>query len=129
MKKFLIFILVSGFLVTCSVAVYAKEKWNTGDTVAVFLVCKDEDDILDIAYADSQSREKYISTINEKKQEGFCVTYAPPIVLYVQKVIVSYKDHKKRENCVLKLSYPGSKKEAGYIVAVGEQRRLKDLSF
>ena len=80
MKNFLIFILVSGFLVTCSVAVYAKEKWNTGDTVAVFLVCKDEDDILDIAYADSQSREKYISTINEKKQEGVCVTYGRPIV-------------------------------------------------
>ena len=107
----------------------AKEVWAKGDKVMVFFMCANEDDILDIALADSETREKYATTIMEKKMEGFCSRFYPPVELSVKSVIGSYKDHDDSATCILKLYDPKTELEAGYIIAAGEPATVKGMSL
>ena len=47
--------------------VTAEEIWNKGDKVAVFFICREEKDIMDVALADSKGVENFKGLILEKK--------------------------------------------------------------
>ena len=46
--------------------VTAEEIWNKGDKVAVFFICKEEKDIMDVALADSKGMQKFSELIIER---------------------------------------------------------------
>mgnify|MGYP003139675362 FL=1 len=127
MTKLTIFLTL--LLLVVSPPAIAKAIWSKGDKVMVFFMCHSEDDIMDIAKADAEARERYASTIMEKKVEGFCSRFYPPVELSVKTVIASYKDHDNAETCILKLYDPKTELEAGYIIAAGSPATVKGMSL
>lgn len=127
MTKLTIFLTL--LLLLVSPPAIAKAIWSKGDKVMVFFMCHSEDDIMDIAKADTETRERYASTIMEKKVEGFCSRFYPPVELSVKAVVASYKDHADVSTCILKLYDPKTKLEAGYIIAAGLPATLKGMSL
>ena len=59
------------FLIACftilPTCISAQEVWSKGDKVAAFFICKEEKDIMDLALADSKSREVYASEVMRKR--------------------------------------------------------------
>ena len=47
--------------------VTAKEIWKEGDKVAAFFICREEKSIMEIALADSKSRDEFIGEITKKE--------------------------------------------------------------
>lgn len=127
MTKLTIFLTL--LLLVVSPPAIAKAIWSKGDKVMVFFMCHSEDDIMDIAKADTETRERYASTIMEKKVEGFCSRFYPPVELSVKAVVANYKDHADVSTCILKLYDPKTKLEAGYIIAAGSPATLKGMSL
>ena len=123
MKKLILAFL---FLLPCTAV---AETWTKGDTVFVFFMCQYERDIMDIAKADTDNEEIYSNMLMEKSSTGVCRRFYPPLNLAVQNVIASYKDHNKVETCILELDDPKSSKAAGYILAAGSPKSLKDKSL
>jgi hypothetical protein len=105
------------------------ETWSKGDTVFVFFMCQHERDIMEIAKADADNQELYSNMLMEKSSTGACHRFYPPLNLSVQNVLASYKDHNKEETCILELDDPKSSKAAGYILAAGSPKSLKDKSL
>ena len=48
--------------------VTAKEIWTKGDKVSVFFICREEEDIMDIALADSKGIKKFRGVLAEKRK-------------------------------------------------------------
>ena len=60
--------------------VTAKEIWTKGDKVSVFFICREEEDIMDIALADSKGIKKFRSVLAEKRITRQCMSLRPPIM-------------------------------------------------
>ena len=111
-------------LPTCTAA---QEVWSKGDKVAAFFICREEKDIMDIALADSRSREAYAGEVMRKRLSQDCFRFSgPPKLFIVDKVIISYKDHNKVETCVMRMNTPDNM-VAGYIVAAGTPAEDKGI--
>ena len=97
----------------------AEETWKKGDKVAAFFICREEEDIMDIALADSKGIEKFKSLIVEKRITRDCIALRPPAMFIVDDVIGEYTDYKGQETSIMKIVSPKNKLLAGYIVAAG----------
>tara|TARA_Y100000401_G_scaffold103878_1_gene95226 strand:+ start:128 stop:502 length:375 start_codon:yes stop_codon:yes gene_type:complete len=118
MKTLIAFTIVVYFAILPNY-VTAKEVWKEGDKVATFFVCREEKDIMDVALADSKSRENFSSSIVEKQITKGCFALRPPLMFIVDKVIGSYKDYKGVETTIMKIIAPKNNLLVGYIVAAG----------
>ena len=119
------------FLIACftilPTCILAQEVWSKGDKVAVFFICKEEKDIMDLALADSKSREAYAGEVIRKKLSRDCIRFiGQPKLFIVDKVIASYKDYNKIETSIMKIVTP-NKMVAGYIVAAGTPSKDKGI--
>ena len=124
-------VLAKLFLIACftilPTCISAQEVWSKGDEVAAFFLCKEEKDIMDLALADSRSREEYAGEVMRKRLSQVCFRFTgPPKLFIVDEIIVSYKDHNKMETCVLRIITP-DKIVAGYIVATGKPADSKGI--
>ena len=99
--------------------VTAKEIWTKGDKVSVFFICREEEDIMDIALADSKGIKKFRGVLAEKRITRQCMSLRPPIMFIVDDTIGSYKDYKGKETTIMKVISPVNNLLAGYIVAAG----------
>jgi len=122
-----IFILILAFLAIPLHSAVAT-TWTKGDIVTVFFICIEEEDIMDVAYADSKNELKYASAIKIKQFSNKCSFVYPPITLRINDVIASYTDYKKQETSILKLHDPKTDLKAGYIIAEGRPASAKEMS-
>ena len=119
------------FLIACftilPTCISAQEVWSKGDKVAAFFICKEEKDIMDLALADSKSREVYASEVMRKRLSQDCIRFiGQPKLFIVDKVIASYKDYNKIETSIMKIVTP-NRMVAGYIVAAGTPAQDKGI--
>jgi hypothetical protein len=115
----LFLVAVISILPSCSTAQAKEELWHIGDGVTVFLICKTEKDILDIALADSKSKENFQNTLTKKQLKRKCVRLSPPSTFVVHEIITTYKDYDQVSNVVLKVQSVISKNFFGYILIAG----------
>jgi hypothetical protein len=99
--------------------VTAQETWKKGDKVAAFFICKEEEDIMDLALADSKGMQKFSELIIEKQITRGCIPLRPPALFIVVDVIGNYKDYKGKETSIMKIVSPKNNLLTGYIVAEG----------
>ena len=118
MKLLAAFTLAACFAILPS-CVTAKEIWTKGDKVSVFFICREEEDIMDIALADSKGIKKFRGVLAEKRITRQCMSLRPPIMFIVDDTIESYKDYKGEETTIMKVISPVNNLLAGYIVAAG----------
>jgi len=119
------------FLIACftilPTCISAQEVWSKGDKVAAFFICKEEKDIMDLALADSKSREAYAGEVIRKKLSRDCIRFiGQPKLFIVDKVITSYKDYNKMETSIMRITTPDNM-VAGYIVAAGTPAQDKGI--
>tara|TARA_Y100000401_G_scaffold27090_1_gene19375 strand:+ start:83 stop:463 length:381 start_codon:yes stop_codon:yes gene_type:complete len=99
--------------------VTAEEIWNKGDKVAAFFICREEESIMELALADSKSRDQFIGEITKKRIGRECVALRPPVLFIVDEVLGSYVDYEKKNTSILKIVPPLNNGFIGYIVARG----------
>ena len=97
----------------------AEEVWEKGNKVAAFFICKEEESIMELALADSKSRDQFIGEVTKKRMDRKCVALRPPVLFVVDEVIGSYKDYEKKNTSILKIVSPVNNGFIGYIVARG----------
>tara|TARA_Y100000004_G_scaffold47569_1_gene52329 strand:+ start:90 stop:464 length:375 start_codon:yes stop_codon:yes gene_type:complete len=118
MKLLAVITLAACFTILPS-CITAEETWKKGDKVAAFFICREEEDIMDIALADSKGIEKFKSLIVQKRITRDCIALRPPAMFIVDDVIGEYTDYKGQETSIMKIVSPKNKLLAGYIVAAG----------
>ena len=119
------------FLIACftilPTCISAQEVWSKGDKVAAFFICREEKDIMELALADSRSRDAYAGEVMRKRLSQDCIRFTgAPKLFIVDKVITSYKDHNKVETCIMRIVTP-DKMLVGYIIAAGTPKIDKGI--
>ena len=99
--------------------VMAEEVWKKGNKVAAFFICREEKSIMEIALADSKSRDQFIGEVTKKRIGRECVALKPPVLFVVDEVLGSYKDYEKKNTTILKIVPQINNGFIGYIVARG----------
>ena len=99
--------------------VTAEEVWKKGNKVAAFFICKEEESIMELALADSKSRDQFIGEVTKKRIGRECVALNPPVLFVVDEVLGSYKDYEKKNTTILKIVPQINNGFVGYIVARG----------
>ena len=99
--------------------VTAEEVWKKCNKVEAFFICREEKSIMDIALADSKSRDEFIGEITKKRITSKCVALRPPVLFVVDEVLGNYKDYEKKNTTILKIVPPVNNGFIGYIVARG----------
>ena len=107
--------------------VIAEEIWNKGDKVAVFFICREEKDIMDVALADSKGVENFRGLVVEKRIARKCKSLRPPLLFIVDDVLGSYKDSEGIKTTIMKVISPINNLFAGYIVAAGTPGQDKGI--
>ena len=107
--------------------VIAEEIWNKGDKVAVFFICREEKDIMDVALADSKGVENFKGLVIEKRIARKCKSLRPPLLFIVDDVLGSYKDSEGIKTTIMKVISPINNLFAGYIVAAGTPGKDKGI--
>tara|TARA_R100000234_G_C4985067_1_gene172814 strand:- start:889 stop:1269 length:381 start_codon:yes stop_codon:yes gene_type:complete len=107
--------------------VTAEEVWKKGDSVAAFFICKDEEDIMELALADSIGRENFLGKTLEKGIAKNCMSLRPPALFIVNEVVGSYIDHKGAETSILKIVSSKNDLFIGYVVAEGVPGKDKGI--
>ena len=97
----------------------AEEVWEKGNKVAAFFICKEEESIMELALADSKSRDQFIGEVTKKRIGRECVALKPPVLFVVDEVLGSYKDYEKKNTTILKIVPQINNGFIGYIVARG----------
>ena len=97
----------------------AEEVWEKGNKVAAFFICKEEESIMELALADSKSRDQFIGEVTKKRIGRECVALRPPVLFVVDEVLGSYKDYEKKNTTILKIVPQINNGFIGYIVARG----------
>ena len=100
--------------------VTAEEVWKKGNKVAAFFICKEEESIMELALADSKSRDQFIGEVTKKRIGRECVGLRPPVLFVVDEVLGSYKDYEKKNTTILKIVPQINNGFIGYIVARGK---------
>ena len=100
--------------------VTAEEVWKKGNKVAAFFICKEEESIMELALADSKSRDQFIGEVTKKRIGRECVALRPPVLFVVDEVLGSYKDYEKKNTTILKIVPQINNGFIGYIVARGK---------
>ena len=97
----------------------AEEVWEKGNKVAAFFICKEEESIMELALADSKSRDQFIGEVTKKRIGRECVALRPPVLFIVDEVLGSYVDYEKKNTTILKIVPQINNGFIGYIVARG----------
>ena len=81
MKLLVVLTLAACFTILPS-CVTAEEIWKKGDKVAAFFICKEEEDIMDLALADSKGKQKFSELIIKKQITRGCIPLRPPALYF-----------------------------------------------
>ena len=102
--------------------------WSKGDYVTALIVCRDEESILKVLKADTESQEEALARMYALTQLGKCMRAPIPLPFFVKQVYVEYKDFADRPSVVLEIAR-GDKKEAtfGYVIAAGTEKKEKGI--
>ena len=111
-------------LPSCSTA---QEVWKKGDSLAALFICKDEEDIMELALADSIGKQKFLEKTLEKRTARKCMSLRPPALFIVNEVMGSYIDHKGAETSILKIVSSINNLFIGYVVAEGVPGKDKGI--
>ena len=128
--KYLILGFIFSVLPACTTAQEVKESdqtWSVGDKVASFYICRTEEDIMEIAIADSKGKELLRESVLIKSINKDCLNLNPPLSFMVKEILGSYKDHTKKETSILAISIPNKEEIAGYIIAIGKPKMDKGI--
>jgi hypothetical protein len=104
--KYLIFGLVLSILPACATAQDSKITWSKGDKVAAFYICRTEEDIMEVALADSKGKHALRESVFKKNIARDCMNLNPPLGFIVTKIIGSYIDSNQNETTILAISIP-----------------------
>ena len=103
-------------------------EWKKGDTVKVAISCPEEEDILKIVKADTESEEEVLARMYALTAIRKCTQLPMPLPFYVRGVLIEYKDYLDRPSVVLSISTPDVKKELlGYVIAAGKEKIEKGI--
>jgi hypothetical protein len=102
-------------LFSCNTA--TAEKWKKDDAISVRAICRYEQDTLQIARADTHSEAAVLNIMNSMISVGRCIVFPVRINFKVERVIIRYKDFRKRRSVVLKVYMVTKKKFTGYLIA------------
>ena len=104
--------------------------WTEGDTILTLSVCKDEETILKVAYADTKSSEAVIDLLTNLVLLNECISVPSPLMFYIHSVISTYKDFKNEHSSILALSLISSPEIiVGYSIAMGKPSTKKNNSY
>jgi hypothetical protein len=135
LKEYQIYILSLIFLCLVFFTVETKaqnnpdEFWEVGKPVYARVLCDLEGDILEVAYADSQSRRLVQELLQLKFLESKCYFREPAGFFKVSKIIGYYKDHNKIDTVIIGVSFQEDKETIGYLVTTGKIPTDKEKSL
>lgn len=109
--------------------VNSETVWKVGDQIHTIVLCETEKDILDIAYADSQTELIFRESLQIKLIQRKCVVFNPPIELRVQKIISDYVDYNKTSSLILAASSLEKDDIIGYLIVVGRPATEKEKTY
>ena len=126
-KKILFLVTFLSSILFFSTNVNAEDKkdkdiyWQIGDAVLTIMVCRTEEDILEIGYADSQSALKLNQLIQIKIMQNNCLVFNPPLQLEVSKIVGDYKDYNGNNTTMVGVS-PIQEPDniLGYLIILGK---------
>ena len=94
--------------------------WKLGDSLHTMIICRDEKDILEIGYADTQSMLDMNQLIQLKMMEKRCLAFNPPLRLQIATIIGDYKDYSGKYTTMVGVSPIGEPKNiVGYLIVLG----------
>ena len=94
--------------------------WKIGDALNTIMVCREEADILEIGYADTQSMLDMNQLIQLKMMEKSCLAFNPPLRLQIATIIGEYKDYNGRYTTMVGVCPMGEPKNiVGYLIVLG----------
>ena len=96
------------------------EFWEVGKHTYALVLCDAELDILDVAFADSQSQSKVQEVLQLKFLESKCYSRRPAGLFKVSKIIGYYKDHSKINTVIIGVSFLEGKETIGYLIMTGK---------
>ena len=103
-------------------------EWKKGDTVKVAIACPEEEDILKIVKADTESEEEVLARMYALTAIRKCTQLPMPLPFYVRGVLIEYKDYLDRPSVVLSIARVDKKEELfGYIIAAGKRGKDKGI--
>ena len=98
--------------------------WSKGDYVTALIVCRDEESILKVLKADTESEEEALARMYALTQIGKCMRGVMPLPFYVKGVFVEYKDFANKPSVVLEIARADKKEDTfGYVIAAGTQKK------
>tara|TARA_R100000963_G_C4642969_1_gene106695 strand:+ start:1081 stop:1503 length:423 start_codon:yes stop_codon:yes gene_type:complete len=103
--------------------------WKIGDIVYTLVLCEKEKHILEIAYADSQSRLIFREDLQIKLIQRKCAVFNPPIELKVIKIIGDYEDHNKIRSTIIATSTINNDDIIGYLIIAGRPATDKETTY
>jgi len=94
--------------------------WKVGDALNTIMVCREEKDILEIGYADTQSMLDMNQLIQLKMMQQSCMAFNPPLRLQIATIIGEYKDYNGKYTTMVGVSPMGEPKNiVGYLIVLG----------
>ena len=98
---------------------FDEVTWGVGEPMAVQVICKDEDTIIDIVNADMKGESLVVFTINQKVMVQDCLAFPTPILFYVMGALLHYRDHLDRQSVVIRLGNKNGN-QLGWALAPGK---------
>ena len=96
------------------------EFWKVGLPIYAVVLCDHEGDILDVAFADSQSQSKVQEVLQLKFLESRCYSRRPAGLFKVSEIIGYYEDHSKVSTVIIGVSFQEGKETIGYLIMTGK---------
>ena len=129
MKYLLMVLMMMGLLwPTASLSQDQLKTWSKGDYVTAAIVCRDEESILKVLKADTESEEETLARMYALTQLGKCMRAPMPLPFYVKEVFVEYKDFANKPSVVLEIARADKKEDTfGYVIAAGTQKKEKGI--
>ena len=129
MKYLLMVLMMMGLLwPTASLSQDQLKTWSKGDYVTAAIVCRDEESILKVLKADTESQEEALARMYALTQIGKCMRAPMPLPFYVKEVYIEYKDFADRPSVILEVARVDREEETlGYVVAMGIQKKEEGI--
>ena len=94
--------------------------WKVGDPIRSIIVCKTEEDILEIGLADTRSMLEMNQLVQLKVLKQSCLAFNPPLHLEIAVIVGDYKDYNGRHTTMVGVSPIGDSKDiVGYLIVLG----------
>tara|TARA_B110000014_G_C20126080_1_gene600001 strand:+ start:3684 stop:4109 length:426 start_codon:yes stop_codon:yes gene_type:complete len=94
--------------------------WKLGDFLHTMIICREEKDILEIGYADTQSMLDMNRLIQLKMMQQSCMAFNPPLRLEIAVIVGEYKDYSGKYTTMVGVSPIGEPENiVGYLIVLG----------